>query len=72
MLSELIPRNDGGVIKPRYLRLVNKFDYLSNGKSKTGYHTVQDLSLMMRQDELEVISVDYMTVLEAFKTSDNV
>lgn len=57
--------------KPRYLRLVNKFDYLSNGKSKTGYHTLQDLHYMMKADEYDVVSVNYGTALDAFKTTDN-
>ena len=69
MLAELKPTSTGG--KPRYLRLVNKFDYLTNGKSKTGYHTMQDLYHLMKEDEQQVVEVSFADALQAFKTTDS-
>ena len=51
-----------------YLHLANKFDYLSNGKAKTGYHTLKDRQLTQKGN---IISVTYTEALEAFKTTDN-
>lgn len=67
MISALATKSD----KPRYLRLVNKFDYLTNGKSKSGYHTMQDLYHLIKQDERDVVSVSYADALAAFKSTDN-
>ena len=57
--------------RPRYLRLENKFDYLSSGKSKTGYHTLQDLHHLSREEEYDIVTVNYTSALDAFKATDN-
>lgn len=50
------------------LHLSNKFDYLSNGRAKTGYHTLKDRQFAQKDN---VVSISYMEALEAFKTTDN-
>ena len=53
---------------PQYLHLANKFDYLSNGKAKTGYHTLKDRYL---DKHGQVAHISYIEALEAFKRTDN-
>lgn len=67
LLTELVKIDE----RPRYLRLENKFDYLSNGKSKTGYHTLQDLHHLSREEEYDIVTVNYTSALDAFKATDN-
>ena len=49
----------------------NKFDYLSSGMAKTGYHRLRDTSIAANSRGLEVFSVGYIEVLEAFKVTQN-
>ena len=56
--------------KSSYLHLVNKFDYLTNGKSKTGYHTLKDKYLSEKQG-VTIHTVNYGEALDAFKTTNN-
>ena len=53
---------------PQYLHLVNKFDYLTSGKAKTGYHTLKDRHL---NKQGETVHISYIEALEAFKRTDN-
>lgn len=52
----------------KYLHLVNKFDYLSNGKSLTGFHATKEHQLAEKGN---TVSVTYVDVLEAFMATEN-
>ena len=58
------------------VHLINKQDFLSSGKSKTGYHTLKD-DYLIKLDSIEgekkynFVPVDYVELLDAFKTTDN-
>ena len=49
----------------------NKFDYLSSGKAKTGYHTFKDVQLAKNSEQAELTKVSYIEALEAFKVTEN-
>ena len=53
-----------------YLHLVNKFDYLSNGKSKTGYHTLKD-KYLLEKPNVDIHTVNYGEALDAYKTTES-
>ena len=53
------------------LVMENKFDYLSSGRAKTGYHKLRDASIANNSKGLQVVSVGYIEVLEAFKVTQN-
>jgi len=60
----MISTLDSDPATPKYLHLTNKFDYLSNGKAKTGYHTLKDRYL---DKQGQVVHISYIQALEAFK-----
>ena len=50
------------------LNLENKFDYLTNGNSRTGYHVLKHRHF---SDHSRFVNLNYLDAIEAYKRSES-